>query len=289
MFSVAYVILPFSEIPPAEAIRASLAPFQRGMRGDLPETMLAFEDETDYVRRIYQETFTFTEQEKGGMQIQGDPAGAWNLDIEKVRAEMQRLGLSRWRVRFADLMDLDAFFDRFINQLERHPVTGAFGMWRNPLGRWDWWDLGGRFDGAILGERRRTEGRSVATVSSGPSSGRTILANVESALASALGQEPAPQVDVRSDQNIELVATLIEDSRSGRENASPGALVLPPGAVEDRLRWLDTWPKLRPADAFAWLGLPTAVRWEDIVGAAYERFANHSERVNDFDTAGVVI
>ena len=222
MFSVAYVILPFSEMPPAEAIRASLAPFQRGRRGDLPEAMLAFHDETDEVRRLYQASFTFTEQDKRGMQIAGDHVDHWNLDLEEVRAEMRRLGLRRWSVRSADLMDLDAFFGRFIRRLERHQVTGAFGMWHNPVGRWDWWDLGGRFDGENLGERRRTERRSVASVSSGPNRGRTILANVENALANALGQEPPPLIDVRSDQNIEMVATLIEGARAGRGNAWPG-------------------------------------------------------------------
>ena len=33
MFSLAYVILPFSDIPPADAIRASLSRCQRGLRG----------------------------------------------------------------------------------------------------------------------------------------------------------------------------------------------------------------------------------------------------------------
>jgi hypothetical protein len=35
VFSVAYVILPFSGTPPAEAIKASLAPSQRGLRAVL--------------------------------------------------------------------------------------------------------------------------------------------------------------------------------------------------------------------------------------------------------------
>ena len=33
MFSPVHVILPFSDIPPAEAIRASLAPYRRGGKG----------------------------------------------------------------------------------------------------------------------------------------------------------------------------------------------------------------------------------------------------------------
>ncbi len=34
MFSIAYVILPVSDTPPAEAIRASMARFQCGKRAD---------------------------------------------------------------------------------------------------------------------------------------------------------------------------------------------------------------------------------------------------------------
>ena len=101
--------------------------------------------------------------------------------------------------------------------LERHPGTGGYGRWLNPLGRWDWWDLGGRFDGRIMGERGRA-GRSASMVSSGPSPGRSILNNVEGALSDALGSPPANGVVVEADNNVELVAQLLEDARAGREH-----------------------------------------------------------------------
>src|SRR4051812_37635811 len=66
---------------------------------------------------------------------------------------------------------------------------------------------------------------------------------------------------VLSDGNIELVATLLEEARAGREHAYPGALVLPPGALSESLRWIDTWPQLGPADCLVWLGLPQDVSW----------------------------
>ena len=72
-------------------------------------------------------------------------------------------------------MDLAAFHAGFARPLERHPETGAYGRWLNPLGRWDWWDLGGRFDGRIIGEPARSAGRGAAQVSSGESRGRTLL------------------------------------------------------------------------------------------------------------------
>ena len=79
MFSLAYVILPFSDVAPAEAIRASLAPFRRGGKGDVPDEWLAFHDETDDVRALYRTEFTFTREEGRGTRIEGEPH--WYLAI----------------------------------------------------------------------------------------------------------------------------------------------------------------------------------------------------------------
>ena len=221
MFALAYVILPFSDTPPAEAIRASLAPFQRGQRGDLPESWLSFADETEALLEAYEAQLTITTQGTGGMRIEGGPA--WHISTHKVRDEMQRLGLRRWNVRFADTMDINEFYDRFSKGLERHPNTGAFGRWLNPLGRWDWWDLGGRFDGRIMGDQRPITARSVAKLSSGANPGRIILTNIENRLARRLARNRSKSLDVQTDQNIELVATLFDDARSDRANAYPSS------------------------------------------------------------------
>jgi hypothetical protein len=188
---------------------------------------------------------------------------------------MARRGLRRWAVRFAEAEpDLATFFDRYVEGLERHPATGAFGRWLNPLGRWDWWDLGGRFDGRITGERRR-HGRVASGISSGPNRGRDVLENVHGALARALGSEPPVEVDVRADDNVEMVSRLLEDARAGLGHAFPGAVLLPPGSVEDRLRWLRSWPETDPAETLAFLGPPGTATWKEAVVAAYERFPNH--------------
>ncbi|WP_046863081.1 hypothetical protein [Microvirga massiliensis] len=276
MFSVCYVILPFSETAPAEAIRSSLAPFQRGGRDELPADRLAFQDETDWVIRLHEGRFVFTASGRGGLRIEGGDHG-WigPLDIRAVRAEMARRGLTRWEVRFADVEpNLDGFFDRFVRDLERHPGTGRYGRWLNPLGQWDWWDLGGRFDGRIGGDRRQ-HGRTASGISSGPNPGRSILANIEDAVARALASGPPAAVDVRADDNIEMVSRLLEEARAGRTHAFPGAVLLPPGSVEDRRRWLDSWPAIGPPDALSWLGLPPDAGWEEVVIRAYQRFPEH--------------
>jgi len=275
MFSLAYVLLPFSGRPPADAIRESLAPFQRGTRGDLPDDWLTFDDETGALRTAHETCFTFTDQGTHGLRIQGDAESVWYLDSGRLRDEMRRRGQACWTVRFADEMDLNSFHKRFCHGIEHDAPTGRFGMWRNPLGRWDWWDLGGRFDGAIVDDPARGQGRTVAHISSGMNPGRALLANLEDAVGEALGQAPFSSVDVLSNRNIEMVATLLADACAGRDNAYPGTIVLPPGAVEDRLRWLDTWPEPGPAEAFAWLGLPPEPAWPAVVSAAYARFEDH--------------
>jgi hypothetical protein len=276
MFSVAYVILPFADIAPADAIRASLAPFQRAGPGDMPQDQLSFDDETDDLRRAHQARFTFTDLgERRGLRTEGGSDEYWYVDTAKVQDEMRQRGLQTWQVRFADSMDLDDFVHRFGRRMDRHKVTGGYGHWRNPLGRWDWWDLGGRFDGYIIGERAHGAERGVAQVSSGHSRGRSLLANVEDVLGAALGQPPVDIFDVRSDRNVELAATLLADLKAGRQNARPGTLVLPPGSVEDRLRWLDTWPTLAPTEAFPHLGLSREAEWPEVLEAAYTRFHDH--------------
>ena len=99
----------------------------------------------------------------------------------------------RWPVL---LCDVDAFARRFTTGLEQHPVTGRWGRWLNPLGRWDWWDLGGRFDGRIAGERRR-RGHTASPVSSGPNAGRTLVARIEDAFGRAFGQKRPAEIVVR--------------------------------------------------------------------------------------------
>jgi hypothetical protein len=174
--------------------------------------------------------------------------------------------------------DIGRFFDRFVTGLERQqasvPGAARFGRRLNPLGRWDWWDLGGRFDGRILGERRR-HARTASAVSSGPSAGRAILGNVHTALDRALGTEPEPELEIRTDDNVEMVSRLLEDARAGSDHAFPGAVLLPPGSLADGLRWIDSWPRPGPAEALASLGLPEDAPWNAVVASAYARFPDH--------------
>lgn len=90
MFALAYVILPFSDALPGDAIRTSLAPFQRGQQGDLPEGWLSFHDETEALLEDYEAQLTITTQGNGGMRIEGGPT--WYVSTKKVLDEMRVTG-----------------------------------------------------------------------------------------------------------------------------------------------------------------------------------------------------
>jgi hypothetical protein len=274
MFALAYVILPFSDIPPAEAIRTSLARFQRGRPGDVPDSWIGFHDETKWVQAAHETEFRFV-IESGKFTILAGVDGCYFIDCERIRHEMELRGLQSWTVRFADKMDLATFFDRFGPEIDTHPSNGAYGEWHNVLGRWDWWDLGGRFDGWITRDPSKAEGRRVSAISSGLSRGRKILSNLEDTLRDALDQHPAPEIDVRNDRNIELAETILADIQADPEHACPGALVLPPGSLEDHLRWLDCWPQVGPVEAFTRLGIAADATWPEVVEGACRLFRDH--------------
>ncbi|MEG9504092.1 MAG: hypothetical protein MIN69_19905 [Methylorubrum extorquens] len=82
-----------------------------------------------------------------------------------------------------------------------------------------------------------------------------MLAKVTDALADAAGSDPVGEIFVDADANIEMISRLVDDAWAGRANAFPGAVLLPPGSVEDRLRRLRAWPGINPAETVAWLGL----------------------------------
>lgn len=268
MFGLAYVLLPFSGTPPAEAIAASLARFKRGGRGDVPEEWLRFHDETEAVRTLHQTVFTFVMD--GGIKIQGGES--WYLDTMKVRAEMERRGRDRWTVRFADLEpDLGRFAARFVRTLKRHPAMGGFGLWLNALGQWDWWDLGGCFDGAITGTPAQGS-RGQSAISSGPSRGRDAFEALADALETAVDQDVEPQIDIATDSNIELVSSLVDALGRSEGPRLPSTVVLPPGSVGEEQRWLSSWPELALSPN---VGEEIGRKWGATVRAAYERYSDH--------------
>jgi hypothetical protein len=162
--------------------------------------------------------------------------------------------------------DLDAFAARFTQWKRRDPTAGGYGQWLNELGRWDWWELGGRFDGLVSGEKRAGAGPE-SMISSGPNKGRDLLGGV----IRALGAKPS-EAEAEIAANVDLVSALLDAARRGAEHAFPTAVVLPVGACADECRWFDSlgWRPI-PPETKALLSVPDDATFKETATAAWER------------------
>ena len=278
MHALAHVILPVSDQSPADAIASSLARFRQDQPSKLEPAWLQFEDLTATARELHETECSLAL----GSRLSATGGPSWLLDYRAVSSEMRRRGLNAWTVRFADIEpDLDEFIGRFTRGLVRDPATGGWGRWGNPVGVWDWWELGGCFNGEITGNGSHAEpGRS--PVSYDRSVGRDVLDEVAAILTGRSGGGiTRPMVDVRTDDNVEIVSKLIEDLRDGLMESRPSVVVLPPGSVEDELRWVARWPIVGPKqetaarEALEALGLEAEADWLRTIEFIYERFADH--------------
>jgi hypothetical protein len=267
MYGLAYVILPrtFSSLQ-AELDR-TLAPFKRGGEKDFPREKLEFEDATERIERLHRARFRFN---AGGSMtwLDGDAEASFDLRAAKLVEYLAACRLDHFEGSFAEIEpDFQAFVRGFTIHQDRDPATGRYGRWLNPIGMWDWWDLGGRFNGFITGERRPAAADS--TISSGPSPGRLILDNLAEALGAATDTEAAA-----IEANVELIETL--KSRPG-DHALPTAIVLPPGCCTDADRWFDRieWHEISPGTRAA-LGTPANADFHELARAAYDRFSAHA-------------
>ncbi|MFD2183959.1 hypothetical protein [Rhodoplanes azumiensis] len=272
MYGIAYVIIPAAFTSLQEELDRSLDPFRRGGPERFGWDKLAFEDAEPDLIRLFDAPLDLEKQATGGLRLGGiDGAASYVVDASAVLKEMDRRGVSRWRGTFRDAEpDFDRFVTRFTRYKARDERAGGYGRWLNPIGRWDWWDLGGRFDGRISGGKRRSEvGRS--TINSGASSGRDLVGG----LVTALGGEPALQ-DAEIEANLEPVDALAEAARLGEDHAVPTTVVLPVTPdLEDRDRWVTSieWQGGVASGVRRSLGAGNDESFAQIVTRAYGRCA----------------
>ncbi len=268
MYGLTYVMLRLNFTSLQQELSLSLAPFQRGGDNRFSQSALAFEDATPSLRRLHSAAFEYN----GGAIAWdlGIAASSPMLDLALVIEHLNALGLDGFRGTFSEIEpDFDRFVVRFSHFRQRDSKTGKFGSWNNPLGRWDWWELGGRYNGVITGEKLPASG--VGGFSSGPHSGRDTLQSVVEAFAGT-----TPDAEAWIEANVELASTLLSRLCAG-EKALPAALVLPIGSAPDAARWLDGtgWHEISPA-TFSALGVSAAAPFADLVSTAYSRFAGHA-------------
>lgn len=274
MYGLAYVLLPKGFGSLQDALDRTLKPFERGGIRKFPKEKLAFEDWTDDARMLHQATASLEPGETGGHRL-GGIAGHACLNTSRVITWMEEQGHDCWEGRLSDIEpDFNRFAGRFLSCGAHYdPDLGRFGRWLNPLGRWDWWELGGRFDGDISGFRR-TGTSSEHMISSGPNDGRIILGNVTRTLG---GTEPEDEAEIEN--NVEPVSALLEAARGthSRRQVYPTALVLPAGACDDVGRWSDciSW-RDDPPETRTFLGLAEDADFKAVVFRAYEHFHDHA-------------
>jgi hypothetical protein len=264
MFGLAYVFIPRAFSSLQSELDRALAAFKRGGEDDFSREKLAFDDVTERLRRLHQ------------ARIRCNPDGSvtWlqrdvsdHLSLLRLKEHLRACQLDRFEGTLAEIEpDFDAFIQRFADYAERDPATGRYGRWLNPLGQWDWWDLGGRFNGAITGERRPAGPTQM--ISSGPSTGRMVMENLAGALGAPHNDETA-----EIEMNVELVETL----RAEGARRLPTAVVLPVGSCVDKDRWFDhvEWHDISPGTR-TFLGVAADADFKALVRAAYERFSDYA-------------
>jgi hypothetical protein len=270
MYGLAYVIIPAQFESLQAELDRTLAPFQRGDEDLFPRERMAFVDATEDLRLLHSARFRYNPDGKIEW-LAGDAMRSYDLDFTALAEHLKACRLDTFEGTFAEIEpDFDTFVQRFTRFARVDATTGRYGRWLNPIGYWDWWELGGRFNGAITGERRPA--RAEPAISSGPSRGRAILGNV----VRAFGGRPSSE---RSE--IEMNVELVESLKGARERLEPRglptAVVLPLGACADENRWFDRvgWHKIRPGTRER-LGAAEDTDFAALLGAAYAKFPDHA-------------
>jgi hypothetical protein len=266
MYGLACVLLPSLSGSLQFELDRAVAAFQRGGIDDLPRSMLSFHDETEELKELFH---THLSVEPGSVRWTDLTANqTFHLDFQGLKEHLEACRLARFDGTLEELEpDFEKFAARFTTLKASDAETGRYGRWLNPLGRWDWWELGGRFNGVITGEPRPANAHQV--INSGDSAGRAVLGNI----ARALGAEPST-TEAEIEQNVELVETLL-GGFDGKPFV-PMTLVLPLGCGPDAGRWFGTadWRPISE-ETRAILGAPEPMDYGALVQLAFERFRGH--------------
>jgi hypothetical protein len=270
MYGLAYVIMPARFESLQAELDRTLAPFRRGSEDLFPRERLAFEDATEELRLLHRRRFRYNPDGSVAWSI-ADASASYDLSLTVLSDHMKACRLDTFEGTFAEIEpDFDTFLQRFTRFARVDAATGRYGRWLNPIGYWDWWELGGRFNGAITGERHPAGAEPA--ISSGPNSGRAIIQTV----VKALGGRPSSERS-EIELNVELVESLRGAAERHEPRASPTALVLPLGACPDEDRWFDRvgWREIKP-ETREFLCVSADADFAVLVRAAYGRFSDHA-------------
>ena len=150
MYGLAYVLVPSRFVSLQSELDQTLARFRRGGEDLFPRAKLTFDDATDSLRRLHRRKFQYNPDGSVRWLDSDAAASSFDLRLLKLSEHMAACRLSEFEGTFAELEpDFDAFVRRFTDFDHRDPDTSRYGRWLNPVGHWDWWELGGRFNGRL--------------------------------------------------------------------------------------------------------------------------------------------
>ena len=271
MYGLAYVLLPAEYTSLQAELDRSLARFQRGDETELPAELLAFHDETDELAKMHLSRIWFDNGTiRAGVGHPEDIDVLFHLDYGKLNEHFTACQLTKFEGSFLELEpDFDAFVGRFAKSHMLDPKRQRYGRLLNPLARWDWWELGGRFNGVITGEAQPAG--PTQHISSGESIGRDVLGNIVHALGG-----PSNTHNAEIELNVELIETLRGARLAGEATRFPSAIVLPLGVCANEGRWIDepTWRGVPPS-AREFLAVDPSADFGAILGRVYNRFRTH--------------
>lgn len=147
-------------IRPGEDLEALLAPYQENNMGDCPEKYLAFEDMTEELREEFAEKMLDVFVDPAGKphlkyshQFQHNPPG--RLGISSETRYLCPEGWTSKEIPVAEMYTFERFVEEYHGYNRKDEGVDAWGLWKNPNAKWDWWTVGGRWDGWLGGENER--------------------------------------------------------------------------------------------------------------------------------------
>ena len=150
MYGLAYVLIPSQFASLQTELDRTLAPFMRGGEKEFPREKLAFDDATEALTRLHRTGFRYNPNGSLTWLVPAD--ASYDLRLASLKEHLTACSLDEFEGTFAEIEpDFDEFVRRFTRFAAPDRTTRRYGRWLNPIGYWDWWELGGRFNGVITG------------------------------------------------------------------------------------------------------------------------------------------
>lgn len=140
----------FTVLVVGEDPEGQLAPFQENNMGDCPEEYLEFNDQEDEFLEEYRTGGTEMVRMPDGRLLYPDDdefrkEGAMGTGSDTHQVPDH---LKVEEIKFTErYIDFETFCEEWHGHSKRDEKKGRYGYWENPNAKWDWYQLGGRWNG----------------------------------------------------------------------------------------------------------------------------------------------